>query len=103
MPDIPPPALLSPKSLTLANEILAWVKDNITIEKPDDVKRPYGNQMVCPFVGPSIDKDRFYMALHPEVRGNSLDQAKQIVLGYVKTFGTSEKPSISARTLGKAG
>lgn len=85
MANVLSPSLLTPSLLALANEILEWVKANIAVPH-DEVKRDTNDQTVCPFVAPSIDNDQFYLVFHTEVTGQSLEMARQIVLGYIHTF-----------------
>ncbi len=78
-------AFLTPKSLTIANEIIAWA--NSYLVAPNEyVHRPGKNQVVCPYVEKSLSTNRFYMAFHPEVNGQSEPAIETILLGYIEEF-----------------
>ena len=78
-------ALLSPETLQIANEIMAWLTEHLASEK-DELKRPRGSQVVCPFIKPAIDNDSMYLAFHPEINGRSLTHLTQTVLSYIDFF-----------------
>jgi len=78
-------AILEPRLLKIANEIVEWAKNTLTAENPE-VKRPYSNnQTVCPFVRESLDRNLFYQAFHPHI-GADATAIERIVLGYVEEF-----------------
>ena len=78
-------SFLSPELLKVANEINQWCIDFLAAENPD-VRRPKGNQTVCPFIKPSMDNDTFYLTFHPEVDGRDEDEIEKISLSYIDTF-----------------
>jgi len=79
-------AFLSPRTLHVANAILAWADEWLIPENPE-IKRPgNGSQAVCPFVQKSLDSSRFYMVFHPEVNGQSYAQIESIVTSYIESF-----------------
>lgn len=78
-------AFLTPKNLVIANELLAWANDYLMTENPS-IKRPRGSQVVCPFVGASVETNNFYMAFHPEVNGKDERHIEEIMVGYVEEF-----------------
>lgn len=77
-------ALLTPRLLRIANEILDWTRTYLMKENPE-MRRPYGNQKVCPFVHPSVESDHYYFAFHPNV-GAVEPLIETIVLGYLDEF-----------------
>ena len=78
-------AILEPRLLKIANEIVEWARSALTTENPE-VKRPYSNnQTVCPFVRESLDKNLFYQAFHPHI-GADATCIEKIVLGYIEEF-----------------
>lgn len=78
-------AFVSPRYLKIANDISDWARDYLMAENPN-IKRPIGSQEVCPFVGPSIDNDSFYMTFHPEVNGQRDEPIQHIMYGYIDEF-----------------
>lgn len=78
-------AILDPRMLKIANELLAWARDFLTAENPH-VKRPYNsNQTVCPFVRESMERNSFYQAFHPHI-GADERCIESIMLGYIDEF-----------------
>ena len=78
-------AILDPRMLKIANELIAWAKDFLTTENTQ-VKRPYNsNQTVCPFVRESLEKSFFYQAFHPNI-GPDVRCIESIMLGYIDEF-----------------
>jgi heptaprenyl diphosphate synthase len=79
-------ALLSPKTLHVANEVLRWAQEYLMAPNPN-ISRPYpSSPEVCPFVRPSVDNDSFYMAFYPDVHEGHGEDIKNIMLGYIPTF-----------------
>ncbi|MEA2572987.1 MAG: hypothetical protein QOH93_285 [Chloroflexia bacterium] len=78
-------SFLSPTELQLANDILVWAKESLASEN-ENLKRPRGNQVVCPFVGPSIENDSFYFTFHPEVTQHAEHLIEEIMIGYIPEF-----------------
>jgi len=78
-------AILSPDNLKIADEILQWAQNYLTQENVH-IKRPVGSQAVCPFVGPSIENNSFFMVFHNDVIGRSEEQIEGIILGYISPF-----------------
>jgi heptaprenyl diphosphate synthase len=78
-------AILEPRLLKIANEIVEWARNALTTENPE-VKRPYSNnQTVCPFVRESLDKNLFYQAFHPNI-GADAGCLESIVVSYIEEF-----------------
>jgi hypothetical protein len=77
---------ISPTMVECAADILKWARESLAVEN-GDLQRPRGNQVVCPFVGPSIENDSFYLAFHPEVNQHSAPLIEQIMGNYIPEFG----------------
>jgi heptaprenyl diphosphate synthase len=77
---------ISPTMLECAEEILKWARETLAVEN-EHLHRPRGNQVVCPFVGPAIETDSFYLAFHPEVTQHSARLIEQIMVSYIPEFG----------------
>jgi heptaprenyl diphosphate synthase len=54
----------------------------------EEINRPAGNQVVCPFVSASIESDSLRMAFHPEASGHDETTIEAIVAGYIPVFKT---------------
>ncbi|MGH9968803.1 MAG: DUF6875 domain-containing protein [Pyrinomonadaceae bacterium] len=78
-------AFLSPRYLVIANEIMEWVNNYLTVSNPN-IRRPGSNQEVCPFVRDSIENDSFYLAFHPEVNGQRDEPIQRIMYEYINIF-----------------
>lgn len=78
-------AFISPRYLQIANELLEWAHTYLVAENPH-IHRPAGTQEVCPFVGPALKNDSFYMAFHPEVNGQRDEPIGRIMLDYISEF-----------------
>ena len=73
---------ITPKIAADSTIVLQWAKEYISQPHPD-----LGREgPICPFVPPSIKKDLFYVTLHYEVDGSSLDILKYIILSYSDMF-----------------
>jgi hypothetical protein len=78
-------AILDPRMLKIANEILEWARTFLMAENPE-VKRPYStNQAVCPFVRESVGTNSFYLAFQPCI-GAEERQIRSILLEYIDEF-----------------
>jgi hypothetical protein len=80
-----PAALHSPANIAIATELLDWCRDYLMAEN-GEIKRPVGNQVVCPFVGASIRHDGLRMAFHPEVNAEDEPTIETIVANYIPVF-----------------
>lgn len=78
-------AFLTPENFKIANEIYEWINNYIVKENPN-IKRPSGNQTVCPFVAPSLENDSLYMAFHPEINGDDVSAIEEIMYSYIHKF-----------------
>jgi heptaprenyl diphosphate synthase len=78
-------AFLSPRYLTIANEIMEWARAYL-MEPNAQMQRPGLNQAVCPYVEASISNDSFYMVFHPEVNGQRDAPIERIMLEYIDRF-----------------
>jgi heptaprenyl diphosphate synthase len=80
-------ALHSPSTIAIGTELLAWCRDYLMAEN-EEIKRPLGNQVVCPFVGAALEHDALRMAFHPEVSGHDEATIETIVASYIPVFKT---------------
>ncbi|HEX8318921.1 DUF6875 domain-containing protein [Longimicrobium sp.] len=80
-----PAALLNPEMIQVASTVIQWAREFLATENPQ-MKRPVGSKVVCPFVGPSLDNNSFYLSLHPEISGKDAGQIESLVLEYIRTF-----------------
>ena len=78
-------ATLTPKLSQIATEILAWAETYLS-QPNENIKRPKGSQVVCPFAKPAIDNDSFFITFHPEVNGRSEEHLEQLMLSYIEFF-----------------
>jgi heptaprenyl diphosphate synthase len=78
-------ALHCPSNVTIATELLDWCRNYLMAEN-EEIKRPLGNQVVCPFVRGSIDTDSLRMAFHPEVNGHDEPTIEAVVTSYIPIF-----------------
>lgn len=76
---------LSLDELKAANELTEWATTYLTTEN-QDIQRPRGNQIVCPFVKPSMENNTFYMSFHPEIDGKNEDEIEQLMIKYIDNF-----------------
>lgn len=87
---------ISPQDLEIANCVLNWAKEYLMKENPN-INRPNGNNVVCPFVSTSIDNNSFYIVVHKEVNGESVEHIETIMYSYLEPFksqgpfGTNDK------------
>ena len=77
-------APLTPKLLGVAQEIMEWTKSYLMQDHPE-IKRPYGNQKVCPFVQASVESNYYYLVFHTNV-GADERLIEGIVLSYLDEF-----------------
>jgi|SRR5579863_10301734 len=78
---------LTPRDAEIAMSILTWARSVLAVEN-EEVNRPHGSQVVCPFVAGSIDSNAFRMFFHNEVNGQSEEQIEGILLPYIQRFKT---------------
>jgi heptaprenyl diphosphate synthase len=78
-------AFLSPRYLTIANEIMDWARTYLMAPNAG-MQRPGVNQHVCPYVEASISNDSFYIVFHPEVNGQRDEPIQRIMLEYIDRF-----------------
>lgn len=76
---------LSPENIQIANELLAWAHDYLMTEN-ENIKRPAGNQTVCPFVKGSVENNSFYMDFHNEITGHTVEEIEQVMNGNISKF-----------------
>jgi hypothetical protein len=77
--------LVVPSQIEIAHELLAWAEEFLMIENPD-VRRPTGDNTVCPFVRASVESDSFTLAFHPEVNGQSVSHIEMVMNDYIPVF-----------------
>lgn len=78
-------AILDPRMLKIANELVEWARGFLMSENPD-VKRPYSNnQTVCPFARESLERNSFYQAFHPHI-GADVKRLEAIMREYIDEF-----------------
>jgi len=75
-------SFISPAMAECAADILKWARESLAVEN-EHLHRPRGNQVVCPFVGPAMDNDSFYLAFHPEVGQHCEQLIEQIMMSYI--------------------
>jgi len=78
------PAPLTPEYTKVAQEIVDWAREFLA--KPLLQNRPYEPKEVCPFIKGSLDRNFFYMLLHPEINGYSEAAIEELVTNYVGYF-----------------
>ena len=76
---------VTPGLVSVSEGILNWAETYLTQEN-DNIKRPRGSQVVCPFAKAAIDNDTFFMAYHPEVNGKSEEHMEMLLLDYIEEF-----------------
>jgi heptaprenyl diphosphate synthase len=86
--------------MEVGNDILKWAEDYLMTAN-NNIKRPQGGQVVCPFVKPSIRNDSFYLSFRPEVDGQSSSQVEEIMIEAMTSFQSLE-PSDKASSMKKA-
>src|SRR5947209_495276 len=78
-------AFISPEHLEIGRKLLGWARDFLMSDNPL-VKRPYGSNTVCPFVGPSLAANAFYMVFHNEINGEDPEAIVDLLLQYISPF-----------------
>ncbi|GAB3287170.1 DUF6875 domain-containing protein [Kineosporia babensis] len=91
---------MTPHDIEIANSVLEWGRSTLAMPS-SEVHRPYGDQVLCPFVGGSIKSNAFRVQIHSEITGVSIDQLNQAMLSYADHFRTTP-PFSEARQLNKA-
>jgi hypothetical protein len=77
--------LLAPQDIELGRTVLHWA-ENYLMKDHAEIKRPYGSQVVCPFVEPSVKANSFYMAFHKEINGQDVRSMADVILSYIEPF-----------------
>lgn len=77
--------MLTPRNLEIANELMAWARGYL-MAKHDQMKRPSGSQVVCPFVRASVNNNSLFLEFYDEVAEAKPDWIEQIVLASVPRF-----------------
>ncbi len=93
-------SFISPQHIGVSRTVLAWAKEYLMLENAR-IKRPYGNQVVCPFVQASVDNKAFYLVFHDEVNGAEPNAIADIILDYVPMF-KSARPYADKERINKA-
>ena len=78
-------ALLTPGTVEVAATVIKWAREFLATGHPD-MRRPGRNQVVCPFVGASLDNNSFYLSIHPEISGKDEEQIESLVLDQIEAF-----------------
>lgn len=77
--------MISPKHLQIGTELLQWARDYLMSENPN-IKRPRGNQVVCPFVKSAVDNESFYFEFHDEVFGITAKSIEEVMYDAKERF-----------------
>jgi len=78
-------AFLSPEHFDIGQKLLGWAKDFLMADDPR-IKRPYGTNVVCPFVEASVKANAFYMVFHNEINGEDPEAIVDLLLQYISPF-----------------
>lgn len=76
---------ITPHDSQIAADILEWARTYLMVEN-ENIKRPHGTQVVCPFIKTSVEGNYFYMAFHREISGENVLQMREVILQHAPTF-----------------
>ena len=76
---------VAPEHVGIGSELLEWA-ENYLMKEHEQIKRPHGNQVVCPFVEASVKANSFYMVFHPEVNGTDPTVIADLIESYTTPF-----------------
>lgn len=76
---------LTPETIEIGMQIVRWAREYLATEHPL-MHRPVGSKVVCPFVGPALDNNSFFLSFHPEVSGRDEGHIEDIVLDHIPEF-----------------
>ncbi len=76
---------LNPAELKAANDVMKWAEEYLS-QPHEKMTREKGNNIVCPFVSPSIKNNTFYIAVKSEINEPYVDSVVDIIQDFFETF-----------------
>ena len=76
---------LNPTELAAANSVIKWADEYLS-QPHEKMTREKGNNVVCPFVAPSIKNNTFYIAMKSEISEPDVDAVINIIQDYFEPF-----------------
>src|SRR5437588_2463856 len=77
--------MISTTELAVAEEIMDWIQ-NFLMAPNEAVKRPRGDQVVCPFVKTAVQSGALQMEFHRGVNGQDVDDIVHIMRACAEPF-----------------
>jgi hypothetical protein len=78
-------AFMSVGDVQIATRVLVWAENHL-MSKHSAMNRPYGTQVVCPFVKASAENNSIYMVFHHEFDGGDPASIANKIMAYVEPF-----------------
>ncbi|WP_298420579.1 DUF6875 domain-containing protein [uncultured Kordia sp.] len=78
-------SFLTPSMLKIGGEVISW-SDRYLTKENENIMRPKGSQVVCPFVKPTIDNDTYYITFAPEITKGSIKEIEKVTINNLKKF-----------------